>query len=114
MIIVIAEFSDMHQSIDIEPVKRHENAEVRDAADGAVKSLAHPILHEVALEPVLDVAELPGGMVVSGVDGMAREINRLLEDPTARAALATVGRDTALRDYTWDAVVDQYEALYRR
>ena len=54
--IVAAELGDVDQAVDVEPVQRHEQAEVRDAADGAVEGFADAVLHVVALEPVLDVA----------------------------------------------------------
>ena len=54
--IVATEFGDVHQAIDVEAVERHEEAETRHAADRAVEVLADLVLHEVALEPVDDVA----------------------------------------------------------
>ena len=54
--VVAAELGDVHEPVDGEAVERHEQAEARDAADGAVELLADPVLHVVALEPVVDVA----------------------------------------------------------
>src|SRR5438046_8320528 len=54
--VVAAQLGDVHQTIDVEAVERHEQAEMRDAADSSFEGLSDPILHVVALEPALDVA----------------------------------------------------------
>src|SRR5262249_3052167 len=54
--IVGPELGDVDEAVDVEPVQRDENAEMRHTADRPGERLADPILHEVALEPVLDVA----------------------------------------------------------
>ena len=56
MEIVAAELGDVDEAVDVEAIERHEQAEARDAADRAVEILAYLVLHEVALEPVGDVA----------------------------------------------------------
>lgn len=63
----------------------------------------------------------PAGFVTDGVDGvlvdpqdtaaLARAIDDLLSDPDRARTLATRGRET-VRDYTWERVVDHYEAIY--
>ncbi|QDO87426.1 glycosyltransferase family 4 protein [Ornithinimicrobium ciconiae] len=63
----------------------------------------------------------PAGFVTDGVDGvlvdpqdtaaLARAIDGLLSDPDRARTLAARGRET-VRDYTWDRVVDHYEAIY--
>ena len=54
--VVAAELGDVDEAVDVEVVERDEDAEARHAADRAVEALADLVLHEVALEPVLDVA----------------------------------------------------------
>src|SRR6185436_6100818 len=56
MEIVAAELRHVHEAVDVEAIERDEDAEARHAADRAVEALADLVLHEIALEPVLDVA----------------------------------------------------------
>src|SRR5437764_3213053 len=48
MEVVVPEFGDVNQAIDVEPIQCDEQAEVRDAADRAVECFADAILHEIA------------------------------------------------------------------
>lgn len=59
-----------------------------------------------------NVRELPGGVVCAPA-AMGREIGRLLDDGPARRALAAAGHAAWRERFTWDGVVDRYEALYR-
>lgn len=43
----------------------------------------------------------------------ARMVEELFRDPDRRRAMGARGRKTVLERYTWDKIVDQYEALYR-
>ena len=56
MEVIAAELGHVHEAVDVEAVERDEDAEARDAADRAVEALADLVLHEIALEPVLDIA----------------------------------------------------------
>jgi hypothetical protein len=56
MEIVAAELGDVDQAVDVETIQRDEDSEIRDSADRTVERLADLVLHEIALEPVLDVA----------------------------------------------------------
>ena len=47
------------------------------------------------------------------VAGAARMVEELFRDPDRRRAMGARGRKTVLERYTWDKIVDQYEALYR-
>jgi glycosyltransferase involved in cell wall biosynthesis len=64
--------------------------------------------------PAGNIAELPGGIVVSGVEEMAARATELLNDPNARESLGAEGRAAHHSRYEWEAVVDQYEDLYSR
>jgi glycosyltransferase involved in cell wall biosynthesis len=59
-----------------------------------------------------NVRQLPGG-VVCGIEALHLEVGRLLDDPARRRALAEAGHAAWRRHFTWEGVVDQYEALYR-
>jgi len=59
-----------------------------------------------------NVGELPGGLVCPP-EAMAREAGRLLDDAAARSALGDAGHAAWRERYTWEGVVDRYEALYR-
>jgi glycosyltransferase involved in cell wall biosynthesis len=61
---------------------------------------------------IIRVSELAGGVVVSSVEEMAREIWRLAGKGSARHELAEAGRNAWEQKYTWDKVVDAYEVLY--
>ena len=54
--VVLAELGDMHQAFDVDRVEGDENAEGGHCRNGAFELLADALLHEEALEPVLDVA----------------------------------------------------------
>lgn len=43
----------------------------------------------------------------------ARMVEELFRDPGRRRAMGACGRKNVLERYTWDRIVDQYEALYR-
>jgi glycosyltransferase involved in cell wall biosynthesis len=59
----------------------------------------------------------PGRMHETGhtfvdVPKAARMVEELFRDPDRRRAMAARGRKNVLEHYTWDKIVDQYEALY--
>ncbi len=59
----------------------------------------------------------PGSMHETGytfvdVAKAARMVEELFRDPDRRRAMGARGRKTVLERYTWDKIVDQYEALY--
>lgn len=56
------------------------------------------------------------GLVYDGdsADQLAAQLDRLLSDSGLRARLGQAAREIAVRNYSLDAVVDQYLALYRR
>src|SRR5690349_6764175 len=56
MEVVAAELGDMHQSLHVDIVERHERAEPGDPADAAREDLADAVFHVVALEPGSHVA----------------------------------------------------------
>jgi glycosyltransferase involved in cell wall biosynthesis len=45
---------------------------------------------------------------------LARAIERMLRDPEMARRLAEAGRDHVTRLFTWPAVADRVEAVYRR
>lgn len=47
-------------------------------------------------------------------DALCQAMARILNDPSMREQMGRTGRDLVRRDYTWDAIADRYEALYRR
>src|SRR6267143_1260989 len=49
--IVLPELGDMHQSLDVELIERHENAETRHRRDRPFELLADAVAHVIALEP---------------------------------------------------------------
>jgi len=58
--------------------------------------------------------EESGLLVEPGDDAaLADAIRRLARDPDLAARLASAGRERALRDFSWDAILDRLEALYR-
>ena len=58
--------------------------------------------------------QLPGGRVVRNVEEMAAEALDLSTDRAARAELGSIGRAAVAEHYVWDAIVPQYEQLYRQ
>ena len=56
MEVIASELGDVDEAVDIEIVERHEDTEARDAADRSAERLSDLVLHEVALEPILDIA----------------------------------------------------------
>src|ERR1019366_9496425 len=55
MKIIGAEFRHVHQSLDENVVERDENTKRDRRADAAGERFAHPVAHEVTLEPGLDI-----------------------------------------------------------
>ncbi|TGJ94510.1 glycosyl transferase, partial [Actinotalea fermentans ATCC 43279 = JCM 9966 = DSM 3133] len=65
----------------------------------------------------------PRTLLTDGVDGLlvdprdaaalARAISSLLDDPDRAAAMGAAGR-REVEHYTWEAVVDRYDAVYDR
>ena len=53
------------------------------------------------------------GMTFVDVAGAARMVEQLFHDPDRRRAMGEHGRRAVLERYTWDRIVDQYEAVYR-
>ncbi|HLP77191.1 MAG TPA: glycosyltransferase, partial [Candidatus Paceibacterota bacterium] len=47
-------------------------------------------------------------------DALAREVEALLNDPVGRKAMGEAARDRACREFSAEAIVPRYEALYRR
>ncbi|NTU71290.1 MAG: glycosyltransferase family 4 protein [Coriobacteriia bacterium] len=60
-----------------------------------------------------NVTDLPGG-VVAAPQEFAAQLGRLFDAAGERAALGSAGRSAWLEHYTWERIVDQYEALYER
>ena len=58
--VVLAEFGDVNQAFDEDVVDRDEHAEAGHRADGAVVFVADAVLHEIGLQPGVDIA---GGVV---------------------------------------------------
>jgi glycosyltransferase involved in cell wall biosynthesis len=52
------------------------------------------------------------GLTFVDVAATAELVEKLYADPGRRRAMAESGRRTVLERFTWDRVVDQYEALY--
>ena len=63
--------------------------------------------------PAGNVAELEGGVVVVDVESMAREMAELSSDARKRELLGDAGRRAWQDRYTWEIIVQRYEALYR-
>jgi len=54
--VIVAELGDVHQPVDVEAVERDEQSEMRDTAHRAGENFSDLVLHEIALEPVLDIS----------------------------------------------------------
>jgi glycosyltransferase involved in cell wall biosynthesis len=63
--------------------------------------------------PAGNIAELPGGCVVTSAAEMATETRTLLNGATLRQRLGDIGREEQRRHYSWDAVTHQWEGLYQ-
>lgn len=59
-----------------------------------------------------NIGELPGG-VVCPPERAVEHVQRLLDDDAQRKDLGEIGHREWLARYTWEKVVDQYEALYQ-
>jgi glycosyltransferase involved in cell wall biosynthesis len=46
-------------------------------------------------------------------DRLATAVSELLDDPDRRDRLGHAARETVLAEYTWEAIADEYERLYR-
>ena len=71
--VVAPELGYVDEPVDVELVERDENAEARHAADRSAEGLADLVLHEVALQPVLDVARCLVGAAL-GLRAMRAEL----------------------------------------
>jgi glycosyltransferase involved in cell wall biosynthesis len=60
------------------------------------------------------VNSLPGGVVVSSVEEMAKTLAKLAQADEDWKILSEAGRKAWEKNYRWDKIVDQYEALYMR
>lgn len=58
------------------------------------------------------VDELPGGITVSNIDDMTKQMNNLLANPTKRRQLGDEGRSACLSTFNLCNVIDQYEKLF--
>src|SRR2546421_5237917 len=54
--VIVAELGDVHQPVHVEAVERDEQSEMRDTAHRAGENFSDLVLHEIALEPVLDIS----------------------------------------------------------
>ena len=54
--VIAAELGHVHESVDIQSIERHENAEARDAGDRAGELFPDPVLHVVTFEPLQHIA----------------------------------------------------------
>ena len=61
-----------------------------------------------------NVRDLPGGVVVSSVEEMARAIRRLGGREAEWEKLSQAGRAKWEREFTWEKIVDAYQSLYLR
>jgi glycosyltransferase involved in cell wall biosynthesis len=106
------------------------SAEERDSALAAASAYVQPSRLEsfsltvmeswLAGTPVLAVADSEvvawhcqrsgGGLLFSDVDDFAQCVRRVCDDPAWAADLARRGREYAVREYSWDAVLDRMEA----
>jgi len=59
------------------------------------------------------VQEHAGGLIVSDLDEMVEKLHVLLGDQQLRHSLGQAGRMRIMEKHSWDAVVRQYERLYR-
>lgn len=60
-----------------------------------------------------ELAATGAGVSVATWEDMAREADALLKDPARRARMGAIGRERA-KEFTWDRVAAQHEALYER
>jgi glycosyltransferase involved in cell wall biosynthesis len=47
------------------------------------------------------------------ISGLARQIQRLIDEPETRDALRAAASERAQQFYTWEHIVDQYERLFQ-
>jgi glycosyltransferase involved in cell wall biosynthesis len=60
------------------------------------------------------VRDIPGGIIVSDLQGMARAIHDLIEDEPRRQYLGRQGKVAIKDKYTWEKIVKQYDALIEK
>jgi|GEM_PF-313624 len=63
--------------------------------------------------PAGNIADLPGGVLVTSERAMAEAAARLLDDADRRGRMGVDGLRAQREQYEWKTVVGQYEALYR-
>src|SRR6266550_230165 len=94
--VIVAELGDVHQPVDVEAVERDEQSEMRDTAHRAGENFSDLVLHEIALEPVLDISRRIVGAALG-----ERAMHSQLGPRRAGRTIALAG-ETRL-----DAAVDQ-------
>lgn len=59
------------------------------------------------------IAATTGILAAETAEAIAEAVLRLLHDPALREAMGNANRLVVEKQYSWDVVADQYEALYR-
>jgi glycosyltransferase involved in cell wall biosynthesis len=81
----------------------------------AVQAMAHGASVIASDSGALREVVADAGVLVpeGDVDGFARELGRLLDEPHRRAELSARGRIRAIEHFSWDVVADKGDRLYR-
>jgi len=64
--------------------------------------------------PAGNIAQLPGGIMVTSIDEMANATKKLLSDETYRQELGRAGCAEQRNEYEWEKIVGKYEDYYQR
>jgi len=75
-------------------------------------ALARPIVSTTLGIESLEVVDGRDLVVADGADGFAAALDRMLGDPSARAALGPAARAFVMDGYSWEACARRYRALY--
>jgi glycosyltransferase involved in cell wall biosynthesis len=132
----IAEYRKMAADLDIAPtfIPDASSEEVRDqlrkgaifVLPGISEGMSNALLEAMSVGLACVASDTPGnravidpevnGLVYDGdsADQLAAQLDRLLNDSTLRERLGQAARESVVKHYSLDSVVEQYLALYRR
>jgi glycosyltransferase involved in cell wall biosynthesis len=131
-----AEYQQMAADLGIAPafILDASSEEVRDqlrtgaifVLSGISEGMSNALLEAMSAGLACVASDTPGnravidpevnGLVYDGdsADQLAAQLDRLLSDSALRVRLGQAARETVVKNYSLDMVVDQYLALYRR